>query len=83
MLRMNFEDRVKIRKEKLEADKKIRDSRSAKDQLKELDRRLGKGIGAAKERERLQLSIKQQENQKENVKKNKKDKFENKLKTKV
>lgn len=46
-----------IRREEALERQKERDSRSAQQQLAFLDKRLGKGVGASKERKRLQSKI--------------------------
>lgn len=53
MKRMNFPGRKKARQERAEEMKEARNQLTAKQQLMVLDSRLGKGVGAKKERARL------------------------------
>lgn len=57
MSRKNFPVRKTGRHEDAQERQKERESRTPHEQLAMLDRRLGEGIGAAKERERLKKLI--------------------------
>lgn len=60
MPRKNFPNRKKERHESAQERQQARSERSPQEQLALLDRRLGKGVGAAKERERLAKLIEKQ-----------------------
>ena len=66
----NMLHRRKLRKENAETLYKERQQRSNKDQLKLLDQRLGKNVGAKKERARLTKLIQKEKTQSQGDKKN-------------
>lgn len=57
MLRKNFEGRREIKKATAKVRQEARAKRSAEEQLRRLDRLLGEGCGAKKERARLTKEI--------------------------
>lgn len=64
MKRHNFDSRVKERQEGARIQRVARDARSPEQQLAHLDRMLGKGVGARRERERLNALIAANKNSK-------------------
>ena len=70
---MKRSDLKSLRREEASSRDEIRNSRSPQDQLKVLDTKLGNGLGAVKERKKLNELIKNS-NEKTKVKKTKKAK---------
>ena len=55
--RKNAKERIELRRAAASELKQARDARTASQQLEVLDKRLGAGVGAVKERKRLQYLI--------------------------
>lgn len=56
-----FRSRKQIRQDEAKERQELRDKRRPEDQIRVLDAKLGEGVGAVKERARLQKQIEQKE----------------------